>query len=652
MSLRARLSLSFALVVLLPLLVGVILVLVVLPDVEQDRARELLDTRSRSVAALLAGRCDQVDAAAAAVAAAPDPDTARRSARRVVAAGLASGVRVTDAAGGQVLTVGTLPPGPEPATAPASCRGEDGATSPALSAVVPGLSPGSQVLAAVSLDATLLGAVGDAVGAGITIVRDGVPVASSLPVEEAATVAAQPLTTSFTGIDGLLVAPAGAPGLPDVRVSSEAPQGAGATRTAMVLAAVLGVLSIAALLGLLLARHLTRPLAELADAAARVAAGDLSTRTPVRRPDEVGRLAVAFNGMTDELRSTMAALRASQDEHQRGLMRMGETLSSTHDLSRILGVTLETAMASVRAQAGAVLLHDSPDELRVEVGRGLEERGLVLGARLAVGEGVTGAVAASGEPVRGRVGSGPGELALAVREPAVSSVIAAPLLYGGRVLGVLNLFDRADGAEFDESDLSTIRTLAGEAAIAVENVLRHEEAQRLSITDGLTGLWNRRYANLALPREIERAGRYRRPLGVLLLDLDHFKDVNDRFGHQRGDEVLVEVAQRVRSTIREVDVLARYGGEELLLVLPETDAAGVRRAAERVVEVVGFAPYLAPDRPPLRLTISVGAAVFPLHGTRAEDLLSAADQALYAAKDEGRDGWQLAAAPPDAGRAS
>jgi len=163
-------------------------------------------------------------------------------------------------------------------------------------------------------------------------------------------------------------------------------------------------------------------------------------------------------------------------------------------------------------------------------------------------------------------------------------MIAVPLRSSGRVIGVLALYDRVDG-DFAVADLETISTFAGQASVAVDNVLLHQEAQRLSVTDELTGLSNYRAFQRQLTREVERALRFGRPLGLLLLDLDLFKLVNDTYGHQEGDSVLVELAQRVQHEVRDVDSVARYGGEELVILLPETAAKAAGRDAWRVAAV-------------------------------------------------------------------
>jgi diguanylate cyclase (GGDEF)-like protein len=348
--------------------------------------------------------------------------------------------------------------------------------------------------------------------------------------------------------------------------------------------------------------------------------------------------------MTDALRSYVGALQASQDELRAGVARLGDTLSGTHDLDLILGVVLDAAMATTRAQAGAVLILDEGrTELAVAVGQRLEDRGVPDDLRLPVGVGVAGRVAATGEPVLGRVGTGPDELHTAPGEPTATTLVAVPLTSSSGVIGVLVLLDRDGGEDFDAGDLATLRTFTSQATVAVDNVLLHEEARRLSITDGLTGLWNYRYFQMTVEKEVERAARFGRPLAVLMLDLDHFKAVNDSYGHQRGDEVLAELATRVRSQVRDVDTLARYGGEEFIAVLPETDGQGASLVAERIRDAVAAQPFGATGALPITLTVSIGVAVFPSHGDDAAGLVRSADAALYEAKRSGRNAWRLAA---------
>jgi diguanylate cyclase (GGDEF)-like protein len=175
-----------------------------------------------------------------------------------------------------------------------------------------------------------------------------------------------------------------------------------------------------------------------------------------------------------------------------------------------------------------------------------------------------------------------------------------------------------------------------------------QETQLLSITDALTGLGNVRHLNEELRLEIERASRFRRALGVLVLDLDHFKLINDRYGHRAGDAVLIEFSRRLRRAVREVDLAFRPGGEEFVILLPETDIAGSLTAARRIGDAVRDAPFPLDGQSgtnAVSITVSVGVAVYPRHAHTGVDILEAADQALYAAKAAGRDTFVLAQTP-------
>jgi diguanylate cyclase (GGDEF)-like protein len=177
--------------------------------------------------------------------------------------------------------------------------------------------------------------------------------------------------------------------------------------------------------------------------------------------------------------------------------------------------------------------------------------------------------------------------------------------------------------------------LALQAAEALLRTRLYEQTERLATTDGLTGLLNRRTFNAQLHGRLREAQRYDRPLSLLLLDVDHFKKVNDSHGHPAGDAVLRGIARVAQKQARETDIVARYGGEEMALILPETDAPGAAAIAERIRKSVAATPH-ATEQGPIRVTVSIGLATWPGTGDAAEALLEAADKALYRAKRDGR----------------
>ncbi|MDT7571035.1 MAG: hypothetical protein QOE05_1209 [Actinomycetota bacterium] len=650
MTLRTRLTAAFVVVVLVPLLLGGLLVTRAFPRANAARQGETATASARLVATVLAGYCDRArataEAAGRAWSGAPGP-VGQRAVTDLVERGLADGVRVS-AKGATVASAGSVPT----LAAAGDCITGQPGSALFLSAVVrltgPNGADAGSALASYRVDVSLAKRLQAAVGSGnVVLLADDRVVAASGRVPDAlvgaAVEAPEDVARKASQVGVLSPARAGQP----YAVLVALPQARGPGVLVLTIAILLGAVLLAAAIAWLLARATTRPLEELGEAAARIASGDLDSSIVVRSRDEVGRLAETFNDMTEDLRTYVRALEASRDELQSGLSRLGDTLSSTHDLARILTVVLETAMASTRAQAGMVLmLGPTRDELVLEVSRGVTDRGVPAGLRLPVGEGVTGRVAQTGEVVMGRLGSGTGDLRPGDGEPADGSVIAVPLKSSGTVIGVLDLFDRLDAELFDERDLATIRTFASQATVAIDNVLLHDEAQRLSITDGLTGLWNYRYFTMTIGKEIERSARFGRPLALLMLDIDLFKAVNDTHGHQRGDAVLVELAGRIRAQVRDVDTVARYGGEEVVVILPETDEAGAAQAAERICDAVRRRPFGEPGQDEVDVTVSIGAAVFPAHGGSSTTLLRRADEALYEAKDAGRDTWRMATAAP------
>ncbi|MGN6613102.1 MAG: diguanylate cyclase [Angustibacter sp.] len=397
------------------------------------------------------------------------------------------------------------------------------------------------------------------------------------------------------------------------------------------------LIGLALLLGvglvLWLASSLTEPVLALTEAAERVAMGDLTTRLPAGGDDELGRLSGAFNHMTDELELKITELERSRNLLRENVGRLGDTLERTHDLEGLLGTVLGAAASATESQrATAWLVEGGSVVARASVPAGAP-RSVVR--RLTLGTDLAGEVAVDGLPRR--LGHGHEDSTTVLGGPA----LAAPLRRGHNTVGVIVVEREPSMPAFDSDDEAMLVSLAGPAGIAVDNVLLHREAQRLSVTDPLTGAGNLRHMTTTLAREVERASRFDRPLSVLLLDLDHFKNVNDTYGHTVGDAVLRELARRLASCVREVDTVARYGGEEFVVVTPETDTEGAERLAARICEAVREEPVIVGDDV-VNVTVSVGISSLPMHGTASGDLVRAADEGLYAAKRGGRDQYRIA----------
>jgi diguanylate cyclase (GGDEF)-like protein len=225
----------------------------------------------------------------------------------------------------------------------------------------------------------------------------------------------------------------------------------------------------------------------------------------------------------------------------------------------------------------------------------------------------------------------------ATSEIAGSVAIAQPLATeaNGSESGDVIVVGR-DGRPFSAEEQALFGYLAGQLAVAMENVALHERVRREARIDELTGLANHRHFQETLAAERERMRRFRRPLGLVMVDIDHFKTVNDTYGHQQGDEVLRHVAVAMRDVTRAVDTPARYGGEELAVVLPETGLDGAHAAGEQIRRAVEAVRVPRPDGPPLNVTVSVGVAAADPQAADPASLIAAADAALYEAKRGGR----------------
>ena len=367
----------------------------------------------------------------------------------------------------------------------------------------------------------------------------------------------------------------------------------------------------------LVSRSLQMQIGGFLEAARRLGSGDFSTQVPTVGHDEFAALGEEFNKMSKQLEQRLEEIREQQGRLEGALRRIGESAASNLDRDALLEIMLRTAVDGVQAAGGRASVR-GPDGLeeRVRVGR--------VGGREDALEAVEAAVMESHEP---RNLQRNGVSALGHPLPASSE---------GPVQGMLSV--AREDRPFSEREQELFHYLASQAAVSVENVDLHERVQRQAVTDELTGLFNHRRFQEAIASELERSKRFRQDLGLVMIDIDNFKRVNDTYGHQQGDLVLREVARIVREYSREIDAPARYGGEELALVLPSTNLEGAYNLAERVR--TGIEDLVIPrldGHGNVQITASLGvAAGIPDPEAEPQHLIAAADAALYEAKRSGK----------------
>ncbi len=369
-------------------------------------------------------------------------------------------------------------------------------------------------------------------------------------------------------------------------------------------------------------RSITGQLGAFAQRAREVGEGRFAGEIPVHGDDEIAQFAQAFNRMSVELEHRIDELESERRRVREALARFGRALEATHDVSALLGIVVESGMGAVGARGGRLLIVDEQtgrliEHLRIGTARGADSS--VLPAQAVYGEGVEGQALQTMRPALG---------------PEPSTLLAVPLQSSQTVIGLLTLIDPERGT-FDHSDGDTLLALASQGAVAIDNARMHRLITKQAATDGLTGLANHREFQDQLRREMERAQRFALPVALVLLDLDDFKAVNDRYGHLAGDTVLRGVAATLRLLIREIDGAARYGGEEFAIILPGTTAEGAARLAERIRLAIGERPVVADGRN-VGVTASFGVAAIPEDGTTQVELIAAADAALYRAKHGGK----------------
>ncbi|MCZ3385640.1 MAG: HAMP domain-containing protein [Actinomycetia bacterium] len=416
MTLRTRLALVLVALVLAPLVAAAVLVLYAVPRAAADRADSLVVGARSGVTNDISQTCEQVQAAAVVTGRMLGSSSPATATRRVVADGLVDWVAVVNDRGSAVSSAGQLPSDliNEPWSDCAAGEAGGPALNTELRVVVANTPELSSVRTSDAVDAAYLDDLRSRLGitADVALLLGGRVVASTTnPSTDLS--AAQQLAESTTADGGVLsgngitaaVAPAG-PGMPFTVIVATPTPGTGLlVQTVFLIALVALVVAVGAAVAI--ARDLTGPLEEVTDAAEAVASGDLTKSLEVRRSDEVGRLARAFNHMTDELLTYVTELEGSRDALRANFDRLGEALSATLDLETLVPVVLETAMTSVGAGAGIIMLGDENGGLTLHAEHGMRTRSLLVPSVVVVGDGLLGAVAASGLTVRGEIGSAP-----------------------------------------------------------------------------------------------------------------------------------------------------------------------------------------------------------------------------------------------------
>jgi diguanylate cyclase (GGDEF)-like protein len=606
MSFRTRLISFFVVIVIVPMAAVGFLVFRLIDDSQSGKADARVSGIATSASSLYVNASRQASLRAATVA--------RELALTPVGRLRSRAVTVARQEGLARLTI-------QVGAAPAVDTGSVTAVAPGLATVVAGSHRPARVFSVSDLTAAQYAA--DLAGAGIqVVVRSGEStLASTLPAAAGVTlprrgsvrigsVGYRVATSSFVGFDHATVA---------VSVLSNLAVTGGSVADDRALAAVFiaGFLILAFFFSLLASRALHGQLSRFLEAARRLAGGDFSSAVPTAGRDEFALLGEEFNNMSQQLERRLGELEQERFRVRKSIRRIGEAFASGLDRDALLALALQTAMDATDAERGRVSSRQSaadPLKETIHVGR-------LAGLEGQIYEAERRALAADGV----------GEASL--DDVHLATVALGAVGAGGPTHGLITVC--REGRPFTEDDLELLRSLAAQATLAMANVNLHYDVQRQAITDDLTGLATHGHFQELLSAEMEEVRRYQYPVGLIMLDLDDFKSVNDVHGHQQGDLVLRCVADALRETSRDVDVAARYGGEEMALILPHTDLEGAYEMAERArMAIESLQIPLIGTEGTLRVTTSVGAAA-SLDGNKNE-LISAADGALYVAKREGK----------------
>lgn len=408
-----------------------------------------------------------------------------------------------------------------------------------------------------------------------------------------------------------------------------------------------------------------KPLDRLARVMGRAESGDFLIRARVDTRDELGQLARQFNVMLariTDLSATQIDTEREKELMQRELdlkaelAAQGEQLAARVkelqlliDITRAIGSTLEVheVLSKITDMVGvtlgfrefALLLYEEDKgEYVITETYGLDQvDGEVEGLRFKETEGIVSLAHEARRTVLVEdTSKEPRYLHFKGRRKVDGSLLVIPMIYRDRIVGALS-FPRPEVAAFNDEEVGLLEAVAAQAALAITNARLYQKTVELSLTDPLTGVFNRRHLEQRLEMELNRARRFGDPLSVIMIDIDHFKKYNDAHGHPMGDRVLKDVASTLRASVRRVDTVARYGGEEFTILLPRIGGEQAAEVAEKVRAAVFTRTFPGGETQPLgRVSLSLGVGTFPHDAGDAHTLLDRADAALYCAKSGGR----------------
>lgn len=367
-----------------------------------------------------------------------------------------------------------------------------------------------------------------------------------------------------------------------------------------------------------------------------------------KRSEEQEKIFVELQVAYDKIRSHERRLQSSKEALEKANEELESRLAEiffTHEFFKALttfsaiedvtSLIVDGANGILGAEISAIYLFNQQDwTLRLFASQGRPDD--AFEEVIPVSQTIVGAAFRDGFVQQSDVQPG-SELATWSKRPEeVRSQAATPLRSGDAVIGVL-LIASATFRDLTHAERDRLQVIANQSSLALQNSLLHEELERLSVTDRLTDLYNHGYLHQRLDEEMERCVRFDHQMSLIMLDIDNFKQFNDRYGHPKGDSVLKSLSAVIHDNLREIDVAARYGGEEFVIMLPETDIAGAVAVAERIR--AGMAKHVqltGEEDEQVIQTISLGVANYPTHASSAAGLVEAADQAMYRAKRAGK----------------